>query len=77
MNLKIKLSFERYFLLSGNRILAMVIAMIAFVLLHNFISDLFGFEEPLFFALAMFVIPVYAILSIAYTLFYYIRRRIE
>ena len=53
------------------RKLAIILAIwIICVVLHNVINSLFHVEEPVFFVLAVFVIPVYTIISVIYTLFF-------
>jgi len=38
------------------------------ILLHNAFYAVFGFEEPVFLIIAAFVVPVYIIISVVYSL---------
>ena len=40
------------------------------IILHNVISGLLKFDEPVFFVLAVILIPLYVIISSIYTLFF-------
>ena len=53
--------------LSWKNIIIMIVAWIIAVLLHNAIGALFNFEEAFFFIVAIFVIPIYFIVSLVYT----------
>ena len=57
-----------WFLLSWKKLLIVVVVFVVSVLLHNFIYGLFGIEEAFFFIIAVFVIPIYLIVSIIYSL---------
>ncbi|UCF06403.1 MAG: hypothetical protein JSV33_05060 [bacterium] len=65
---------DRLFLLSWKRVLLIIAAWVVSILLHNAIYGLFidyfrrtGGDEPVFFLLAVIVIPLYFIISIVYT----------
>jgi len=65
---------DKYLLLSWKRVLIIACAWVLSVLLHNVIYGLFyehfsrtGGDEPVFFILAIFVIPLYFIISLVYT----------
>jgi len=65
---------DKYLLLSWKRILIIACAWVLSVLLHNIVYGLFyehfsrtGGDEPVFFILAVFVIPLYFIISLVYT----------
>ena len=60
---------KKLFLLSWKRVAIIVGAWIAAVILHNALSALLRVEEPLFFIIAIFVIPIYAIISVIYTIY--------
>jgi len=49
-----------------------VVSGFVFILLHNFISGMIGKEEPVFFILVVFVIPIYFLINVVYSL---IKRR--
>ena len=66
--------YDKYLLLSWKRVLVIVCAWVLSVLLHNIVYGLFyehfsrtGGDEPVFFILAVFVIPLYFIISLVYT----------
>jgi len=66
--------YDKYFLLSWKRVLIIAGAWVLSVVLHNLIYGLFyehfrrtGGDEPVFFILAVFVIPLYFIISLVYT----------
>ena len=66
--------YDKYLLLSWKRVLMIACAWVLSVLLHNMIYGLFyrhfsrtGGDEAAFFILAVFVIPLYFIISLVYT----------
>ena len=72
---------DRLLRLSFKRVLLIALAWIVSVVLHNLVYGLFkgyfdrtGSDEPFFFAIALLVIPLYLIASIAYTLAAFARR---
>ena len=44
------------------------------IMLHNLIDALFGFEEALFFIIVVFVIPIYFLISVIYSLINYFKK---
>lgn len=76
------MKLDKYLLLSWKRVLIIAVAWVLSVLLHNLIYGLFydyfqrtGGEEPVFFILAVIVIPLYFIVSLVYTLIRLVRSR--
>ena len=66
--------YDKYLLLSWKRALIIACAWVLSVLLHNAIYGLFyehfsrtGGDEAVFFIIAVFVIPLYFIVSLVYT----------
>jgi hypothetical protein len=59
---------ERYFLLSGKKLAYAFVAWIVAIILHNLVSALLGIEEPVFFLIAVVIIPLYFLISLVYTL---------
>lgn len=57
----------KIFLLSWKKVLAVVVGWFAAVILHNLVSALLGTEEAVFFIIAIFLIPAYAIMAVIYT----------
>ncbi len=77
------MKLDNYLLLSWKRVLMVACAWILSVLLHNLIYGLFydyfrrtGGDEPVFFIFAVIVIPLYFIISLAYTVISLVRSRI-
>ena len=70
-------NFDKYFLLSWKKLLAIVIIWFATVLLHNFWYFLFNFEEAIFFILAVIIIPLYTLISMVYTTFKTFKNKIR
>ncbi len=72
--------FDRLLRLTWKKLLAIVAAWVLCVVLHNAIyalfRDFFGphGDEPFFFLLAVVVIPLYFVVSVAYTVLRLIRR---
>ncbi len=62
------MNWDKFFSLNLKRLGLIVLAWFVSVVLHNFISSIFGFEEPVFFILAVIVIPIYFFVSVFYTL---------
>lgn len=72
--------YDRYLLLSWKRILIVAGAWVLSVVLHNVIYGLFyehfrrtGGDEAVFFILAVFIIPLYFIISLVYTVISLVR----
>jgi hypothetical protein len=69
-------NLDKWFLLSWKKVAIILIAWIASVILHNLVyvifSDYFnatiGGDEPFFFLIAIFVIPLYVVVLIIYTI---------
>ena len=66
--------YDKYLLLSWKRVLIIAGAWVLSVILHNVVYGLFyeyfrrtGGDEAVFFILAIFVIPLYFIISLMYT----------
>ncbi|TEU18206.1 MAG: hypothetical protein E3J21_06620 [Anaerolineales bacterium] len=66
--------YDKYLLLSWKRVLIIAGAWVLSVVLHNVVYGLFyeyfrrtGGDEAVFFILAIFVIPLYFIISLMYT----------
>jgi len=79
-----EMKLDRYLLLSWKRVLIIACVWVLSVLLHNLIYGLFyehfsrtGGDEPVFFILAVIVIPLYFIISLLYTVIRLVRSRIS
>ena len=66
--------FDKYFLLSWRKAWIIVVGWFVAVMLHNFISALFNFEDALFFIIAIFLIPIYVVLAIVYSIIQFFRK---
>ena len=66
--LKSKNKWDKYFLLSWKKAWILVVVGFISIVLHNFWYALFGFEDIVFFILAVFVIPKYFVVSVVYSL---------
>lgn len=69
------MKIKNVFLLTWEKFLFILLAWVVAVLLHNFVYGLFkgyfnkhGGDEPLFFFIAMVVIPFYLLISIIFTI---------
>ena len=71
---KSKYKFDKLFLLSWRNIWVVVVLGFVSILLHNFWYGIFGFEEAVFFSIVIFIIPLYLIISIIYTIHLRINR---
>lgn len=78
------MNLEKYFLLSWKKALIIIIAWFAAVILHNLTYALFydffnrtGGDEPVFFIIAVVIIPIYAIIAILYTLYHSIKKKMR
>ncbi|MEE9525115.1 MAG: hypothetical protein V3V78_00730 [Candidatus Woesearchaeota archaeon] len=66
---------EKYFLLNLKKLFMIIGAFILAVLLHNFISALIGIEEPVFFLIAVIIIPLYFLTTVGYTIFHHVKKK--
>lgn len=63
-----KINLDKLFSLNLKRIGLIVLAWFVAVILHNAIYGLFGWEEPVFFIIAVIIIPIYFFFSVLYSL---------
>jgi hypothetical protein len=59
---------DKIFNLNLKKIGLIILGWIIAVLFHNGISALFGWEEPIFFIIAVIIIPIYFFFSVLYSL---------
>lgn len=76
------MKYDKYFILSFKRMLWIIGLWITAVLMHNAIYALFysyyaenNGDEAVFFIIATIVIPLYAIVSVIYTLIRYLIKK--
>ena len=62
---------KRFFLLDWNNLIILFVAEVISIIFHNLIYSIFNIEEPVFFFLAVIIIPLYLLISIIYTFFEY------
>ena len=58
------MNIEKYLLLNIKKLVIVILSFVLAVILHNVFYALFGFEEPVFFLLAVIVIPVYFVIMV-------------
>ena len=66
---------QNIFIISWKKFGILLISWVVSVVIHNFGSALIGFEEPVFFLIAVIVIPLYFIISIIYSIIHYFWRK--
>ena len=69
-----KIDWKKVFTLSWKKFGIVVVSWLVAVVLHNFWYAIFGFEEAVFFIIAIFIIPIYLIISIIFTIYKKISR---
>ena len=75
------MNWKKFFLLSWKKIAILLGIWIMAVFFHNMISSFFieflriDFEEPVFFVIAVILIPVYFIISFIYTIFKKVKKK--
>jgi len=69
-----KNKFDKYLLLNWKRFGLIILAWFVSVILHNFIGAIFNFEEGIFFIIAIFVIPIYFIIALCYSLVKFVKK---
>jgi len=67
-------NLDKWFLLSWRKVWIVVVGGFVSILLHNIISALFGIEEALFFIIVIFVIPIYVLMVLIYSLVRWLRK---
>jgi len=66
---------KKLFLLNWRKVWIVIVADFACIVLHNLVSAWLGFEEGVFFILAIFVIPIYFIVVVIYSIVYLIKKK--
>lgn len=57
----------KLFLLTWKKILLTIVFWFGAVALHNLVGALLGFEEAVFFIIAVIILPLYFLVSLVYT----------
>lgn len=66
-----KIKFKSYFLLSWSKILTIVVTWIVAIGVHHSIYFFLNIDEPFFFVIAIFFIPIYLFVCLLYSMHYY------
>lgn len=66
---------KNFFLLSWKKLWIIVIAGFISIILHNLISGAMGTEEAFFFTVVVFIIPVYTLIAIVFTILSIIKNK--
>jgi len=66
---------KNFFLLSWKKLWIIVVAGFASIILHNLISGLMGTEEVFFFAIVIFIIPIYSLIAVLFTVISFVKKR--
>ena len=61
------MNWKKVFLLSRRNLWIVIVLGFVSIILHNAFYAVFGFEEAIFFSIVVFIIPLYFIASIIYT----------
>lgn len=69
------MKIKKLLLLSWGKFGIILAGEVAFVILHNIMSGVTGIEDAVFFILAIFIIPVYFIISFIYSIVYTIKTK--
>lgn len=67
--------FDKWLLLSWKKVWIVVVTGFVSIILHNLIFALFNVEEAFFFIIVVFLLPLYFIIMILYTIINKIKRR--
>ena len=62
------MKLDKYFLLSWKNVWIIVVGGFVSILLHNLFYAIFGVEEAVFFIIVVFVIPIYVLIAMVYSL---------
>ena len=66
---------KNLFLLSWKKLWIIVVAGFASIVLHNLISALIGGEEVFFFMIAVFIIPIYFLIAVLFSVLSFVKKR--
>lgn len=64
-----------FLLLSKKRLFLVLVFLALAIIIHNIVSVLSGFEEPFFFIFSLFVIPLYLIFALIYSIAFFVKKR--
>jgi len=66
---------KNFFLLSWKKLWILVVLGFASIILHNLISGLMGTEEIFFFIFVIFIIPIYSLIAVLFTVISFVKKR--
>ncbi len=66
---------KNFFLLSWKKLWVIVVAGFASIILHNLIGGLMGIEEAFFFIIVVFIIPIYTLIAILFTVISFFKKK--
>jgi len=69
------MNLDKYLMLSWKRFLIILGVWLGVVVAHNLLSSLLGYEEFVIFAIAIFLIPFYFLISFIYSIFFFMKER--
>ena len=67
----------KYFLINWDTLLSIIVAWAVAVFMHNLIYSIWKIEEPFFFVVGVFIIPLYLIVSLFYSIYHYRNKKIN
>ena len=70
-----KIKYKNFFLLSWKKLWILVVSGFASIILHNLISGLLKVEEAFFFIIVVFIIPVYFLIAVLFTVINFLKNR--
>lgn len=70
-----KIQHKKLFLLSWKKLWLIIVIGFISILLHNLISALVKIEEPVFFIIAVIIIPIYFLISAIYSIIFIIKNK--
>ncbi len=70
-----KNKFDKYFLLNWQKVWIIIVSWFVSILLHNVFSALFNTEEVFFFIIAIFIIPIYVLVVLIYSLIKFFNKK--
>jgi len=68
-----KITPKDLFLLTWKKLWILVISGFASIILHNLISGLMGIEEAFFFIIVIFIIPIYFLIAVLFTVINFLK----
>lgn len=67
------MNIKKLFILNPVKIVLLIVSFVLFVVLHNLVYAITGFEEAIFITFAVVFIPIFSLISIYYTLFTHLK----